>query len=645
MSFFNELCEWLEISCDQLYSISELHSIMKGMAQRSGHEEEVYSERHFKDKLIERYMDHLTIATVAGKSNVVCFKDMASLIINDKWYRDRESNIEEESRRIIVAAAKLVRNQLREQVFDTDSYPLDTSFSDIDQASKWLPELLNIFLNNIIGSELKRLSIGHAIVQAARPRSTISPILFAVAITMDHAYGSRWAIDLLSHLGYSLSYDEVTRYKQSALQCDDLSSLPQSFPMSFVQWSADNVDHNINTIDGSNTFHGMGVLSMSTPLSSPLSGHFSETSVLRLKRLSDKDIVKNRGIPLISYSQRENRLLSSIKFEPFDSLKLPTVHKPNLSLDLLWHSGWFCSDDQHPRVNWSGFMQDVTADGCHPPKADIRMLPIIDLNPSDMTCIFSTLSFLENQAAKLNMPVACVTFDQALYIKAFEICRSERLNVVCRLGGFHTIMNFVGSLGKLMEESGLSEALSTCFGSATVNQILMGKNVARAIRGHILVYSALTVILFQQLIAANADVDLLSDVLSLYRHVCAKEQSLHPDTTPDCLRCLNELLTELKDRLGSNCRTAKLWLQLMYYVEVLLDFIRAERTSDWNLHLLSLYRMLSLFAATGHRNYAKSGRLYLEEMLQLQNTQPWLYDMFANMGLHSVRRSDRYLFH
>ena len=109
-----------------------------------------------------------------------------------------------------MATAKLVQNQLREVVFNTDSYLLNSSFSDTENASNWIPQLLHLFLGNIIGSEMKRVTIGHAIVQDARPRSSLSSILFAVAISMDHAFGSRWAIDMLSRLGYCHSYDEVT---------------------------------------------------------------------------------------------------------------------------------------------------------------------------------------------------------------------------------------------------------------------------------------------------------------------------------------------------------------------------------------------------------------------------------------------------
>jgi len=80
--------------------------------------------------------------------------------------------------------------------------------------------------------------------------------------------------------------------------------------------------------------------------------------------------------------------------------------------------------------------------------ADIRMLPIIDMNPNDMTCIYTTLCFVEKQAELSNMETACITFDQPLWIKAVEITQSMRMNVVCRLRGY------LGSIGKVMEGSG-----------------------------------------------------------------------------------------------------------------------------------------------------------------------------------------------
>ena len=45
-------------------------------------------------------------------------------------------------------------------------------------------------------------------------------------------------------------------------------------------------------------------------------------------------------------------------------------------------------------------------------------------------------------------------------------------------------------------------------------------------------------------------------------------------------------------------------------------FIRAEWLGDWKMHLTATKSILNFFfAATGHFNYAKNARIYLQQML------------------------------
>ena len=69
----------------------------------------------------------------------------------------------------------------------------------------------------------------------------------------------------------------------------------------------------------------------------------------------------------------------------------------------------------------------------------------------------------------------------------------------------------------------------------------------------------------------------------------------------------------------------KLWVQYMDYVAVMRQFIRAARAGDWNLQLISMEKMLNLFAGIGQMNYAKSSRLYLQSMLELPHTHSWMH--------------------
>ena len=51
------------------------------------------------------------------------------------------------------------------------------------------------------------------------------------------------------------------------------------------------------------------------------------------------------------------------------------------------------------------------------------------------------------------------------------------------------------------------------------------------------------------------------------------------------------------DLLESKSRTSKLWIAYIRYVEKDKDFITAERTSSWELHLYAVSKILNLFAA------------------------------------------------
>ena len=109
LSAFNNLCDWLEEEV-KLYTFDELH---EQMTEITGNEnEDVYSAKRLKQKLQDRYRDHLFSAEVNEKENAVCFRDMASLIINDKWYEAKRDNVEDESERIVLVAAKIIKVQL-----------------------------------------------------------------------------------------------------------------------------------------------------------------------------------------------------------------------------------------------------------------------------------------------------------------------------------------------------------------------------------------------------------------------------------------------------------------------------------------------------------------------------------------------------
>ena len=117
----------------------------------------------------------------------------------------------------------------------------------------------------LIQPKIKQNSIGQTTVYSTCPRSGIPLIPFGVGIKMDHIFGSKWLINKLSRLGFSISYDEINRYKQSVIEHNNIIDMQKFLPEdAFIQYSADNVDHNTCTIDGKGTFHRTGIISMAT---------------------------------------------------------------------------------------------------------------------------------------------------------------------------------------------------------------------------------------------------------------------------------------------------------------------------------------------------------------------------------------------
>jgi len=93
-----------------------------------------------------------------------------------------------------------------------------------------------------------------------------------------------------------------------------------------------------------------------------------------------------------------------------------------VNLDLLWSTDWLVPDAARQKPNWSGFIQHVCT-GKHFAVSEMSMLPIIDLNPTDLTCIYCTFGVCGGQAKHLN--VVDITFDHPLWVKAVEVVRAS----------------------------------------------------------------------------------------------------------------------------------------------------------------------------------------------------------------------------
>ena len=229
-----------------------------------------YSKVWMKQKLLDRFGDNIMIGNINGKEDVVTFIFNAKKILAE-FYDTIDSsseNIEEQKQRIIETAAKFIKNDVKSPP-SSKTYPSMNEFQPIDNCIEYLtPSLKSLLKTMFVSNDKdKRVAfIGQAIMQQIRPRALLVPLQVAVSVSLHHQFASRFIIDFLNAMGFGSSFSEVTKFEQNAAVSSKETGIFENFnTTSFIQFVADNVDHNIRTLDGLDTFHGMGIIAALTP--------------------------------------------------------------------------------------------------------------------------------------------------------------------------------------------------------------------------------------------------------------------------------------------------------------------------------------------------------------------------------------------
>ena len=317
---------------------------------------ELYSAVYIKSKMQDHFKDKIVITTIHVIDNVVNFKQTAQSVINEFYYKPREENYEEERKRIIETAAKLIKDNIKSIDVCSDVYPSSTEVSDTEEALNFIPSLLQNFLRTLFTGkvgDLKIASVGQEIMQAVRPRMLKAPLQIGLGVQMHHHFSSKFLIDSLNAHGFCASYKTVANYEK----CDTVAQgtdIPEYSPQHFVQYAADNVDHNIRTLNGNGKYHGMGIIATITPVTK------SKIPVPKSK-VTTEDIAKTGSIEICPF-------IGPVENAPLYFKELHDLHvkDPTANLDLLWKLSQPLL--RSPRPGWSGMMQ-VTLDGPYPGKS------------------------------------------------------------------------------------------------------------------------------------------------------------------------------------------------------------------------------------------------------------------------------------
>lgn len=222
-------------------------------------------------------------------------------------------------------------------------------------------------------------------------------------------------------------------------------------------------------------------------------------------------------------------------------------------------------------LGWNGFIEQSTADDYD--VSFIQFCPFIDAKPNDYDTLFTAIMESVPQAEKQDMKICIITFDQQLYWKARDIVAakfiSNDIHTFIRLGGFHTVLSFLGCIWAVMRNTGLHEAFCSIYGDTVVKKILVGKQYSRAIRCHTLTVAA-----------TKVNMDFESTIKYLRSELYTMPESMDDLVKSDEFKSSVKAIEIVFGDIENNNTTCKLWITYCQMVFLVKDFIFAEKSGN-----------------------------------------------------------------
>ena len=583
---FNTIIEIMESDADRMWSSVELHKLYQ---QNNGVK---LQRRALIDELSTYFGDTMLVLSCKGLADMLLFRSRASQLVHlfEETDADYASDVK--------SVAKQIVHESNALELDTSSYStkIDESIAH-SQCSETILSLLS-HISPKLDSSLPAYLIGNMVTSAITHKCTTLQCALGVAVR------KKFLINTMYDFLVTSSYDEVTRFKSSAARQAVKHSSGQGLfdaKNGLVQTVIDNYDANISSMNGLHSTHALAMLLCQSPQS-----------------VNTSEYVADHQIPRISKCEMTQQVASSLPIERYYGPKhpdMPEVPPANVrerdtilrhqdislsrarELDVQFLKSIASNDNA---CEYGGYLTKVARDQYHTvrPATDTRYRPLLDIKPSDPSTVKTAMVEAQLLSSNCGQQFVVITADQQIYKVILDnIWATPDVfsNVYPRLGGLHTIMSFSGSVGKLMMDSGLSDILKHAFGG--VDKMLSGKKFPQNV-------GAFRILTEELLRKHMSDVETFEE--------------------------LDAMLTDISNRSD----TGKLWVDCFVRPTlIMMVFVRAERESDWPLHLWAVGEMIPYFFASAHVNYARYGLYYLRSMESLPAE---ILTLFLN-GQHTMR--------
>ena len=649
-----------------------------------------YSTQRLKARLQQHFGDNIVFhqPSAPRKSELLCG---STLMVKDilKAWADLEQMNDEGIEKDIFRVASFVKQQIL-QVKGITIKPLNVADVSLNTAQQLIPESLHLLLRLLMTDDISKpsqivsmspgctnayeerkvLSIAQDVIYCAKKSRVKLPKHVSLAMSINHLTSCKVLIQLLNRMGHSCSYDDL-REMDTSLAAEVLAKAKESgavmpsniTPGAFVQIAADNNDINEETLDGKNTTHAttMVIYQKKTfgpqEAPKPLAEHHKRRRSLQSEegviRLQDCSVQGHRPV-VKDFVGRVDEKWFTEKSKEFESVSRNDITWKIVRLNerSLTQARVLDSTELQTTPSWSAFNALLYPDI---PRVDnIGYCPLIEGPSTEFSTIYTVLKHAQAISAIVGQKNTVITFDLAIYMKAKQLqwkFAGEFRDVVIRVGGFHIALNFLAVIGKKYASSGLDDLFieSGVYGSGATTTLMKGKSYNRGIRAHKLTTEAFFRLLWKAFLRWYED---------NHQGEGIPEESVTLQKIKECVnvvakkgevgQCIQDLGSQLENTMGmfevfkSTRRTISkkfaFWEEYMSMVNILLQFVKAERTADWQLHLTTVAAMLPHFFAMDRPNYSRWLPIYLADMNNLKAAHPSVQEEFI-LGGHAVSRS------
>ena len=251
----------------------------------------------------------------------------------------------------------------------------------------------------------------------------------------------------------------------------------------------------------------------------------------------------------------------------------------------------------------------------------VGYLPYLPHPVNDQSTVYTAFhNFLDvlQQLEQKSLPVIC---DESVYRFVVEILLQRPMefdNLVPMLDGFHFEKAVEHCIGKYFRGSGIEYALieTGIFGLKVIKSVLGGTHYVRSLRCLLIVSEARSIMQWEAFWSTkdrNNYNNILTHLQGLIEVLKSKALVALRLTLELCVLQIISQKNEFEHfcfSAGESSELCRYWNSLQTSIRYLKDLITADRNGDWENHLLSVQKLLPIFAECDSINYLRYGMVH-----------------------------------